>query len=571
MIPSIHKRGSETIGLIRYLYGPGTHEEHIDPHLVAAFDPLTPDPGRDLSATYEHLQRLLDQPVNALTKNRRPDKHVWHISVRASPEDPVLSDKDWAAIARRTVAATGIAADGDEQACRWAAVRHADDHIHIIATLVRDDGRRPRLHNEARRAQAEARRIEADYGLRRIAPGDGTAAKRPTSAERHKAERRGQGATSRDLLRERVHRALAGAMDESEFFDRLAAEGIRVKKRIAPSGDVLGYSVAMVGDRNKDNEPVWFSGSRLAPDLSLPRIRKRFAATTDMPEPPAVLERSAASAPVRARHFAAEATDSALASISSDDDSATAAQLIGVGEVLDALAQTSLGPTQAELREAARYFERAARSHIRAKNEEMYALRRAANQIVHSGTALGSGQDGAATALVLDVMILAVIGAARWHAARGHAQQAEAAQQAADRLRVAYQATAASPLAAMRTYGQRLPAPARGRHAGTIRAALPRLADRLEAEPGRDALTAVLDQAEGAGHDTVALLTKAAQQRELGSAESISDVLVWRLHHLGYIAPTASIPRPQRPRSSPPAAPAATTVVHQEAPRPRLR
>ena len=38
VIPSIHKRGSETVGLIRYLYGPGTKEEHIDPHLVAAFD-----------------------------------------------------------------------------------------------------------------------------------------------------------------------------------------------------------------------------------------------------------------------------------------------------------------------------------------------------------------------------------------------------------------------------------------------------------------------------------------------------------------------------------------------------
>ena len=66
MIPRIHKRGSATVGLIRYLYGPGTHEEHIDPHLVAAFDPLMPDPGRDPQATYGQLQRLLDQPVNAL-------------------------------------------------------------------------------------------------------------------------------------------------------------------------------------------------------------------------------------------------------------------------------------------------------------------------------------------------------------------------------------------------------------------------------------------------------------------------------------------------------------------------
>ena len=132
---------------------------------------------------------------------------MWHISVRAAPEDPILSDEDWAAIARRMVAATGIAPDGDDAACRWAAVRHADDHIHIIATLVREDGRRPRLHNDARRAQAEARLIEADYGLHRVPPGDGTAAKRPTSAERHKAERQGrERAAARGTTRDRPPR-----------------------------------------------------------------------------------------------------------------------------------------------------------------------------------------------------------------------------------------------------------------------------------------------------------------------------------------------------------------------------
>ncbi len=72
-----------------------------------------------------------------------------------------------------------------------------------------------------------------------------------------------------------------------------------------------------VSDRNKAGKPVWFSGSKLAPDLSLPRNRKRFAAITEMPEPPAVLERSGVSAPVRARHFAVGATESALASMTS--------------------------------------------------------------------------------------------------------------------------------------------------------------------------------------------------------------------------------------------------------------
>lgn len=61
--------------------------------------------------------------------DRTPDKHVWHCSVRAAPEDRTLSDEDWAVIARRVLNATGIAPAGDPDACRWVAVRHAEDHI----------------------------------------------------------------------------------------------------------------------------------------------------------------------------------------------------------------------------------------------------------------------------------------------------------------------------------------------------------------------------------------------------------------------------------------------------------
>ncbi len=41
--------------------------------------------------------------------------------------------------------AAGIAAYGDEQACRWVAVRHAPDHIHLVAALAGVDGRQPCL------------------------------------------------------------------------------------------------------------------------------------------------------------------------------------------------------------------------------------------------------------------------------------------------------------------------------------------------------------------------------------------------------------------------------------------
>ncbi|WP_416984630.1 mobilization protein [Streptomyces sp. T028] len=532
MIPSMHDRGSETIGLIHYLYGPGTKEEHIDPHLVAAFDPLTPDPGRDPKATYEQLQRLLDQPVNALPAGKRPEKHVWHLSVRAAPEDPILSDEDWAAIARRMVAATGIAPDGDEAACRWAAVRHADDHIHIIATLVRDDGRRPRLHNEARRAQAECRRIEADYDLRRVPAGDGTAAKRPTSAERHKAEHEGRDRTAREELRETVRRAVAGATSEEEFLDRLKGAGLLVRTKVLPSGDLQGYKVALPDDRNGDNEPVYYAGSTLAPDLSLPRIRKRFSGDTPSQDPDTTASAQAPSGPATARRRTTTAAWQAMLVIDHGEDAEVAAHIAAAGEVLDALAKTSAAHTRAELREAAFVFERATRSHVQAERGHDRALRQAARDLVHSGPALGRGEDGATTAMVIDMVFFLVTAAAHWHAKKNHAQQAAAARQAAKHLRAAYQAAASIPLAVLYQRGRHLSQPLRQRQAAYLRHAVPELAEQALAEPGWFALAATLADAEAVGHDPAGLLSEAAERRELATADSITDVLVWRLRRM---------------------------------------
>ncbi|MEU5085129.1 MULTISPECIES: relaxase/mobilization nuclease domain-containing protein [Streptomyces] len=532
MIPRVHKRGKRTIGLLYYLYGPGTHEEHVDPHLVAAWDSLTPDPGRDPQATYTQLQQLLDQPVDALAPSRRPAKHVWHLSVRAAPEDPVLSDEQWGQIARRMVAATGIALDGDDAGCRWAAVRHADDHIHIVATLVREDGRRPRLHNDAGRAQAEARLIEAEYGLKRLNTGDGTAAQRPTSAERHKAARQGRERTAREELRETVRRAVAGAAGEEEFFDRLAAAGLLVRKRTAPSGDLLGYKVALPDDRNKDGEPVFYPGARLAPDLSLPRIRERFTSALDdgqgvtPVEPPSP---TGPGGPSAARRRTASAAWQALIVIEQEDDAVAAAYIASAGEVLDALAKTSAAHTRAELREAAVAFERASRSHVRAERGHDRALRQAARDLVQGGPALGRGEDGATTAMAIDMLFFLVTAALHWHAKKGHAQQAAAARQAAEHLRAAYQAAAAQPLGALYQRGRRLGRPLLQRQTAVLRQAVPQLAEQILAEPGWYALAATLADAEAAGHDPAALLAGAAGRRELDTAESVSDVLVWRL------------------------------------------
>ncbi|MFE4977939.1 relaxase/mobilization nuclease domain-containing protein [Kitasatospora sp. NPDC056651] len=548
MIPKIRTGTGGTYGLIRYVFGPGRRDEHTDQHLVASWNDFAPDPGRNPHHTIAQLAAQLDQPVKAIA-GRAPADTIWHCSVRADPGDRHLDDNDWANIARRIVHATGIAPKGDTTACRWVAVRHADDHIHIAATLVRQDGRLANLSFDRRKAQAEARLIEKEHGLRRLNPGDGTAAKNPTSAERFKAERTGRTETPRETLREAVRQAVAGADSEEEFFTRLREAGLRVKLRHLPSGDLTGYNVALPGDRNRTGEPIWFSGSKLAPDLSLPRIRLRLdsASTTGTPEPGSRRARTGRSTPARSRRDAAGAAERAAAALGRDDDEA-AAHLVGAGEILDALAQTSPAATRAELRAAARAFERATRSHVRAENADIRALRSAARGIVHAGSALGRAEDGGATAMVLSTFVLVTLAAARWHSARGHAQQAAASRQAADHLRSAYQRAAATPMHTMREIGRALPEGERRRHDTTIRTVLGDTATPNTPTREHDALAAVLAEAEKAGHDPQALLEKAVDRRELETARNTDDVLVWRIRRL---ADLPANPEHPRTRTSP--------------------
>ncbi|WP_316527530.1 relaxase/mobilization nuclease domain-containing protein [Kitasatospora brasiliensis] len=577
MIPKIRTGTGGTYGLIRYLYGPGRRDEHTDQHLVASWNDFAPDPGRNPHHTIAQLAAQLDQPVKAIG-DRAPADTIWHCSVRADPGDRHLDDNDWANIARRIVHATGIAPEGDTTACRWVAVRHADDHIHIAATLVRQDGRLANLSFDRRKAQAEARLIEKEYGLRQLNPGDGTAAQNPTSAERFKAERTGRTETPRETLREAVRQAVAGADSEAEFLTRLREAGLRVKLRHAPSGDVLGYNVALPGDRNRDGGPIWFPGSKLAPDLSLPKIRHRLdaAPATGAPAPDGRPTRPGRSAPARRRRDAAHVAERTVAALDQDDDEA-AAHLLGAGELLDALAQTSPAATRAELREAARAFERATRSHVRAENADIRALRSTARGIVHAGSALGRGEDGGATAMVLSTFVLVTLAAARWHSARGHAQQAAAARKAADHLRSAYQQAAATPMRTMREIGRTLPDGERRRHDTTIRTVLGDPASPKGPAREHDALAAVLAEAEKAGHDPKALLEKAVDRRELETARNTTDVLVWRIRRLADLPANPEHPRtapgnqartePVRPRATQPAPAQPATDPRRPAPR----
>jgi hypothetical protein len=441
-VPLIGKvlRGTRVAGLIRYLYGPGRHEEHTDPRLVAGWrDPaeLEPPARADGTRDFRRLHRLLDQPLAAVGR-RGFDKPVWHCVARAAPGDPVLSDDQWARTAEEIMQWTGLARSGDDDAVRWIAVRHAPDHIHIVATLARQDGTKPRIWNDFYRVREACQVFERRYGLRLTAPGDRTAARRPTRAENEHACRRGWEEPARTILRRAVHTAAAGAGSEQEFFTRLEVAGLLVRRRFSQRdpGQVTGYAVARPGHVNRQGAPVWFSGGKLAADLTLPKLRKRWLATGPglAPQPRSGARLTAEDC----RHIWIGAGNTAaraarmIRSCAFTDPSAAADAAWAASDALH-IAAGVLGSRA--LRQAADSYARAAchgYGRIPGPTPAGNRLRATARLLAHAATA-GGGDQAAVMGLLAQLAEFASAVAALRDSQR-HAAQASAARAAAERL-----------------------------------------------------------------------------------------------------------------------------------------
>jgi hypothetical protein len=166
---------------------------------------------------------------------------------------------------------------------RWVAVRHAADHIHVVATLARQDGNRPRIWNDFYRVREACQQAEHDLRLRATAPSDRTAARRASRAETEQAVRRGWDEPPRAALRREVHTAAAGARTEQDFDARLGQAGVLVRKRrssIEP-GAVTGYAVGLPQHMASGGGVIWYGGGKLSADLTLPKLRARWASSAE--------------------------------------------------------------------------------------------------------------------------------------------------------------------------------------------------------------------------------------------------------------------------------------------------
>lgn len=420
-------------GLIAYLMGPGRAQEHVRPRVIASWD------GRDArwqprsNGSSPHdlelgpLIRAVRAPAVAakLPEGDSSGKrgYVWHLSVRLAAADRVLTDTEWAGVVRELLDGAGVAVSGDAGGPRWVAIRHADDHVHVAVVLVRQDtGRRFWPSRDYPKLREATRGVEARLGLTLTAAADGTAAPAPSRGEREKAARAGRAPARVELAR--LVRAAAVAADGlDEFVEALEAAGCVVAVRRAPSGDPIGYAVARAGDLNASGLPVSYSGSKLAADLSMPRLMTRWSGGDTSAVSPAAAQRRA--------EQARKAVAAARRDVGSDEDADGIA--LAAADVLTAMRGWS-----PEMDAAGEMFDRAARAPRGSRSTPGPAaasLRGVARALIRQRHATRSAQDPAAGGVALVVAIAALLREiAGWQKYRGRDHQAVASTAAADRV-----------------------------------------------------------------------------------------------------------------------------------------
>jgi hypothetical protein len=415
VIGKVCQRGSDVRRLLGYLFREGLAGEHglsaphTDAHLIAAWDGLEGlEPPRTAAGSRElgTLAAALNAPLLAAGLDRQDWKQarpVYHLAISAAERDRHLSDQEWADVVEEYVHRIGLAprgsqqgsGQGAQQAVRWVAVRHADNHVHVVATLARQDGRRVWPRNDFYRAREASLAVEARYGLTKTSPADRTGDRQVSRAEQRRHARRVQERTAqgrpapagadREVLRGKVRAALAGANSFEEFSERLRRDGVLVRPRMSTLNpdEVTGYAVALLArgtDAADGVEPVWFGGGKLAPDLTFPQLQARWCREGADPTDPVGLEHAAAAGrPVRggldldpaerqalweaAGHAVGRAEEQLRAAAGGDPTARARAEAAAVAasEVLSAVGRLTERSGAGPLHQAADAYDRAAR------------------------------------------------------------------------------------------------------------------------------------------------------------------------------------------------------------------
>ena len=306
MIPNI-VTGGDTGGLMRYLVGPGRANEHENPHVIAGsrdivrkwgdWETISVSQASEIATrldAYMHetgtfptgKARRFNPATGAVEWNGEIEaNHVWHCSLSLSPEEAALGDEVWGRIASDFMSEMGFSGTDGKAPGRWVAIHHGSaknggDHIHIAATIVREDGTKWTPWYDQRRAQKACNVLEHRYGLLVVESREHARGSRcDSAAAQNAAKRAGTSRTDRAVLEERLRAAATAAASEADFVRRARRLGVRLHPRFA-SGRidiVVGYSAALRTENGQQTR--WWGGGRIARDLTLTQLRTRWQDT----------------------------------------------------------------------------------------------------------------------------------------------------------------------------------------------------------------------------------------------------------------------------------------------------
>lgn len=305
MIAKITK-GASFAGLANYLHGPGREQEHF--YGLAEGGQVI---GGNLMVEGDRDGHRWAKDMHAAASRREDiERPVWHMSLRAAPTDPRLTDAQWRDIAQAHAEHMGWSSHP------WVVVRHGEDHVHVVVCRVDFDGHVWSHRNDRYKAREASLQVEKQYRLRsteKDAPQRARARsyaepvreKVPsnlTQGEFRRGERTGKTPERLSLAAtvraSRDHAVRVGG-GVAEFEAALRENGVQFRANVASTGRVSGYSFHQPGHVDAKGEPIWLKASDLDRSLSWGKLSKALSSPPPqripMPqvEPKRFLERSA--------------------------------------------------------------------------------------------------------------------------------------------------------------------------------------------------------------------------------------------------------------------------------------
>lgn len=237
-------------GVVRYQFE-GRKEQPSDKQAeVLAAVGVRADSAAHMSADFNRGRQL----------NPNLGQAVWHTSLSFNPDDAATLDS-----AKMLAIAEGYVQKMGLDKTQYVIIRHHDQpdnqHLHIIANRVADDGQTVKDGKNFYRSKQALKELIQEHGL--------TPPRGLRADKQHPEQLQGAELTKHEL-RQALHQALATAPDRPALLATLQAQQIGAREFANKAGEVTGISF--------EKDGTVFKGSQLGRGYSLAGIAQQLAA-----------------------------------------------------------------------------------------------------------------------------------------------------------------------------------------------------------------------------------------------------------------------------------------------------